>query len=100
MNLLRSANDGIKFNGFYETPIGHGAERKYDRHRVLTADDVGDPAEERPRHAVQNVVDHQGRAERGGGDEEIVVGWFGEPHRRSARSARSPSDRRPRPERT
>ena len=35
-----------------------------DEHRVLAADVVRDPAEERPAHAVEHPVDRQGEGQR------------------------------------
>ena len=55
-----------------EAPIGEPSEREHDRHRVLAADEVGDPAEERPRQTVEDVVDHQRRAQHGRGYEQDV----------------------------
>jgi hypothetical protein len=46
-------------------PIGQAAEGEHDGHGVLAADEVGDPAEERARQPVQDVVDDQRTAERG-----------------------------------
>jgi hypothetical protein len=62
-----------------ETPIGQRPEREYDRHCVLAGDDVGDPAEERARHAVQDVVDHERRAQRVAVTKKIVIGCSASP---------------------
>src|SRR6516162_1723960 len=49
---------------FAEPPICKGAKREHDRHRVLTADDVRNPAEERTREAIKDVVEDERTTER------------------------------------
>ena len=47
-------------------------ERERDHHRLLTADVVRDPAEQRPRHAVDHGVQHQRQGQRRHRDEVQV----------------------------
>ncbi len=47
-----------------EQPVGHAARGKGDRHGVFAPDLVRHPAEERPRAAVGEIVDHAGDDQR------------------------------------
>ena len=44
---------------FTEAPVCECAKREHDRHRILTSDDVRNPAEEGTREAVKHVVEDE-----------------------------------------
>src|SRR5580704_12997376 len=64
---------------FTEAPVCECAKREHDRHRILTPDDVRNPAEEGTREAVKDVVEDERTTERRCSHKENGYFVVGEP---------------------